>query len=121
MAASITDSACPTFIAPPLSSPSTVNNCWAALSMSSALTSSLDMPVSRLPKPSAARPAMPTGRLASFALRAARPRLISATSPSSTTPVKLQERSGNDRFQQSHDGWRDHRRTVVVRVVTSNS
>ena len=57
-----TDSAWPTFIAPPLSSPRTVNNWWAALSISSALTSSFDLPVSRLPKPSAARPAMPTGK-----------------------------------------------------------
>ncbi len=82
----MTDSAWPTFIAPPLSSPSTVNNCWAALSISSALTSSLDLPVSRLPTPNAARPAMPAPRPASFALRAARPRLMSLTRPSSMTP-----------------------------------
>ena len=85
MAASITDSAWPTFIAPPLSSPRTVNSWLAAFSISSALTSSFDLPVSRLPNPSAARPAIPTGRLASLALRAARPRLMSDTPPSSMT------------------------------------
>src|ERR1700724_1908143 len=85
MAASITDRAWPTFIAPPLSSPSTVNSWLAAFSSISAWTSSLDLPVNRLPKPRAARPAKPTGMLASFALRAARPRLMSATCPSSMT------------------------------------
>src|SRR5271170_429372 len=85
IAASITDNAWPTFIAPPLSSPRTVNNWLAAFSISSAWTSSFDLPVSRLPNPSAARPAKPTGMLASFALRAALLRLMSATSPSSMT------------------------------------
>src|SRR4051795_4845017 len=89
MAASMTESAWPAFIAPPLSSPRTVNSCWAALSISSALTSSLDLPVSRLPNPSAARPAMPAPRPASLALRAAPPRLMSLTSPSSMTAGAL--------------------------------
>src|ERR1700756_2396505 len=85
IAASSTDSAWPTFMAPPLSSPRTVNSWGAAFSSSSAWTSSRDLPVNRLPNPSAARPAKPTGMLASFALRAARPRLMSATHPSSMT------------------------------------
>src|ERR1700694_3681936 len=105
MAASMTDSAWPTFIAPPLSSPSTVNSWLAAFSISSALTSSQDLPVSRLPKPNAARPAKPTGRLASFALRAARPRLISATRPSSMTVLTTPHRSGNNRCQGQRWSW----------------
>ena len=121
IAASMTESACPTFIAPPLSSPSTVNSCWAALSMNSALTSSLDLPVSRLPKPNAARPAMPTGKLASLALRAARPRLMSVTNPSSITFLSDLRRLGNKRFQHPHRGCRDHRRATIAPVLTSNS
>ncbi|SKU25806.1 Uncharacterised protein [Mycobacteroides abscessus subsp. abscessus] len=78
MAASNTDSAWPSFMAAPLSSPSTWKSCSAAFSIISALTSSLDLPVSRFPTPSAARPAIPAGSDASFAARAARPRRISA-------------------------------------------
>ncbi|SKV61976.1 Uncharacterised protein [Mycobacteroides abscessus subsp. abscessus] len=81
IAASITDNACPTFMAPPLSSPSTLNSSSAAFSKSSALTSSADVPVSRLPTPRTARPAMPAGRLASLVIRLSPPRRISAMSP----------------------------------------
>ena len=91
----MTDRAWPTFIAPPLSSPRTVNNCWAALSISSALTSSFDFPVKRFPKPMAARPAMPTGSEASLAFRAARPRLMSLTTPSSMTALNFHQPVGN--------------------------
>ena len=63
----------------------------------------------RLPKPSAARPAMPPARPASFALRATLPRLISATFTSSMTLLSARQRHGNaccheSRSHQSHSG-----------------
>ena len=65
-AASKIDSAWPSFIAPPLSSPSTRKTwlavrCWISLA-----TSSADLPPMRLPKPSAVLPANPSGSPASF-------------------------------------------------------
>ena len=65
-AASKIDSAWPSFIAPPLSSPSTRNTwsavrCWISLA-----TSSADLPPIRLPRPSAVLPANPSGSPASF-------------------------------------------------------
>ena len=50
--------------------------------------------------PSAARPAMPTGRLASFALRAAPPRLMSLTRPSSMTILNDPATIWQQRFQR---------------------
>ncbi|SKU18817.1 Uncharacterised protein [Mycobacteroides abscessus subsp. abscessus] len=89
MAASITESIWPIFMAAPLSSPSTWKSCSAAFSTSSALTSSLDFPARRFPTPSAARPAIPAGSDASFAARAARPRRISAMRTSCPLVMKL--------------------------------
>ena len=68
-AASKTDSAWPNFMAPPLSSPSTLNSCSAVRCCTSCATISAGRPPIRLPTPSAVRPATPIGRLASFTLR----------------------------------------------------
>src|ERR1700754_2785863 len=100
----MTESACPTFIAPPLSSPRTVNSCWAALSISSALTSSFDLPVGLVPNPRAAPPAMPAPTPASLALRAARPRLMPVPKPSPLTFLNPPHRLGNRRFQHQQRG-----------------
>ena len=62
-------SAWPNFIAPPLSSPSTRKSCSAARCCICSLTCSAGAPPSRLPRPSVARPAKPSGREASRALR----------------------------------------------------
>src|SRR6185312_17264132 len=94
---------------------------WAALSINSAVTSSLDLPVSRLPSPSAALPAIPAPRPASFALRATPPRLISDTPTSSLTVGGSPQRSCNIRFQHEHRGWRDHCRATIELALTSNS
>ena len=59
----------PNFIAPPLSSPSTLNSCSAARSWSSAFTRSAEEPPMRLPRPRVARPAKPSGNDASRAPR----------------------------------------------------
>ena len=59
----------PNFIAPPLSSPSTLNSCSAVRACTSAATSSAGLPPTRLPMPRAVRPAKPSGRVASFAVR----------------------------------------------------
>src|SRR3954454_2138517 len=56
-------------MAPPLSSPSTLNSCSAVRAWTSAATSSAGRPPTRLPKPRAVRPAKPRGRVASFAVR----------------------------------------------------
>ena len=68
-AASETDSACPSFNAPPLSSPRTLKTCSAVRCWISWATTSAGRPPSRLPVPSAARPANPAGNLASLAAR----------------------------------------------------
>ena len=68
-AASKMDRACPNFIAPPLSSPSTRKICSAVRCWISAATISAGRPPSRLPSPSAVRPASPTGSVASLAVR----------------------------------------------------
>ena len=78
-AASNTLSAWPNFMAPPLSSPSTANSCSALRAIIWAEISSLSPPTSRRPQPAAARPATPSGRLASFAVRAAVRRGMSVT------------------------------------------
>src|SRR5690606_29974760 len=80
IAASKTLRAWPNFIAPPLSSPSTAKSCSALRAMSWAEISSPSPPTSRLPNPAAARPATPSGRLASLAVRAAVRRGMSVTS-----------------------------------------
>ena len=67
MAASKTDIAWPTFIAPPLSSPRTRNMCSAVRSWTSAATASAGLPPTRLPTPRAVRPANPKGSAASLA------------------------------------------------------
>ena len=82
-AASNTDSAWPNFIAPPLSCPSTANSCSAVRRCSSSVTSTAGRPPSRLPSPSAARPATPTGSDASRAVRVTARRGMSVTLPSS--------------------------------------
>ncbi len=68
-AASKIDIAWPNFIAPPLSSPSTLKTCSAVRCWTSAATASAGRPPRRLPSPSVARPAMPSGRVASRAVR----------------------------------------------------
>ena len=64
---------------------------------------------------------MPTGKLASLALRAARPRLMSVTRPSSMTFLSALHRLGNKRFQHQQRGCRDHRRATIEPASTSNS
>ena len=89
-AASMTDIAWPNFMAPPLSSPSTLNSCSAVRACSSAATSSAGLPPTRLPNPTAVRPAKPSGRLASRAVRATARRGSSLTrpfSPDAAVPV----------------------------------
>ncbi len=61
-AASKIDSAWPSLSAPPLSSPSTRKICSAVRCWISCATISAGRPPSRLPRPSAVRPARPTGR-----------------------------------------------------------
>src|SRR3954447_26694801 len=87
-AASSTLSACPNFIAPPLSSPSVRNSCSAVRCWISVSTVSAGAPPSRFPSPIAVRPAYPRGRAANRAVRAAalRGRSRSATAPLSLTP-----------------------------------
>ena len=85
IAASMTLSAWPSFIAPPLSSPSTANSCSAAFALNCASISPLSPPASLRPKPMAARPAIPRGMLASLAVRAELLRGISDTTPSCLT------------------------------------
>src|SRR5450631_3569670 len=68
-AASNTESACPSFIAPPLSSPRTLKTCSAVRCLISWATNSDGRPPRRLPVPSAVRPARPAGSVASFAVR----------------------------------------------------
>ncbi|WP_372506044.1 hypothetical protein [Actinomadura madurae] len=68
-AASKIESIWPSFIAPPLSSPSTVNSCSAVRVWISIATASADRPKVRFPMPRAVRPAKPMGRDASFADR----------------------------------------------------
>src|SRR6185436_18408724 len=69
IAASKIDSAWPNFIAPPLSSPRTLKSCSAVRAWTSAATYSADLPPTRLPRPSAVRPAYPKGNVASLAVR----------------------------------------------------
>src|SRR5690242_21462744 len=64
---------------------------------------------------------MPTGKLASLALRAARPRLMSVTKPASLTFLSGLQRVGNKRFQHQQRGCRDHRRAMIAPALTSNS
>ena len=71
----------PNFMAPPLSSPRVRKICSAVRACISAATASADRPPTRLPIPSAARPAMPRGRAASRALRATVRRGRSLTQP----------------------------------------
>ena len=63
------DRACPSLSAPPLSSPRTLKICSAVRCWISCATISAGRPPSRFPRPSAVRPARPTGRVASFAVR----------------------------------------------------
>ena len=85
-AASKIDSACPNFIAPPLSSPRT-RKIWSAVRCwISVATSSAGRPPMRLPSPSAVRPASPTGRVASLAVRVKARRGRSLTYPLSVSP-----------------------------------
>ncbi len=86
-AASKIDSAWPTFIAPPLSCPSTLNSCSAVRCWISAATASGSIPVTRFPKPSAARPAYPRGSEASFTVRAMAQRGMSVTLSLSTVQI----------------------------------
>ena len=60
-AASKTDSACPNFMAPPLSSPSTAKSCSAPRRATSAEISPASPPASRRPHPAAVRDANPRG------------------------------------------------------------
>src|SRR5262249_18991514 len=76
------DRAWPSFMAPPLSSPSTRKICSAVRCWISCATSSAGRPPMRLPNPSAVRPASPTGSVASFAVRA-----IAGRGGSSTTSI----------------------------------
>ena len=91
-AASKTDSACPNFIAPPLSCPSTAKSCSAVRRCSSSVTSSADRPPSRLPSPSVARPATPSGSEASRAVRLTARRGMSVTPPFSLLRTVAAER-----------------------------
>ena len=59
--------------------------------------------------------------LASFALRAALLRLMSATAPSSTTGGPRPHRSGNKHCQHEHRGCFGHCRTTIEPAWTSNS
>ncbi len=85
-AASSTDSAWPNFIAPPLSSPRVRNSCSAVFCWMSFITASAGAPPSRLPSPSALRPAYPKGSAARRAVRAAALRGRSAMVPVSQGP-----------------------------------
>ena len=62
--------ACPNFIAPPLSWPSTLKTWSAVRRCTSSRTASAGAPPSRRPTPSVVRPAKPTGSDASFTPRA---------------------------------------------------
>ncbi|CAB5045677.1 unannotated protein [freshwater metagenome] len=64
-------SACPNFMAPPLSSPRTLKICSAVFAWACAVASCADMPPKRLPNPIARRP---TWRIGRAAIRALRPR-----------------------------------------------
>ena len=69
-AASKMDSAWPSFMAPPLSSPRTRKICSAVRCWISCATISAGRPPIRFPTPMAVRPASPIGSLAIFAARA---------------------------------------------------
>ncbi len=86
-AASKIDMAWPNFIAPPLSSPSTRNSCSAVRAWISAATASAGRPPTRLPNPSAVRPAKPSGSAASFAVRVTARRGRSVTTSLSLPPT----------------------------------
>src|SRR5215469_7286053 len=109
-AASKIDSACPNFIAPPLSSPRT-RKIWSAVRCwISAATSSAGRPPIRLPRPSAVRPARPTGRVASLAVRVKARRGRSLTSsivgqPDACVPPATGDTGpGNGRRGSLHPG-----------------
>jgi hypothetical protein len=106
-AASNTLSAWPSFIAPPLSSPSTRKICSAVRCWSSLATISAGRPPMRLPRPSVARPATPRGSEASFAVRVTALRGMSATRPSSParasrTPVTAHSGHTRNRALRAH-------------------
>src|SRR5450759_555945 len=69
IAASKIDIVGPNLIAPPLSSPRTLKSCSPVRAWTSEATSSADLPPTRLPSPSAVRPANPSGNAASLAAR----------------------------------------------------
>ena len=69
----------PIFMAPPLSSPRVRNSCSAVRCWISLITTSAGVPPIRLPRPSALRPAYPSGSAASFAVRATALRGTSVT------------------------------------------
>ena len=84
-AASSTDRLWPNFIAPPLSSPRVRNSCSAVRCWTSLSTASAGLPPSRLPTPSAWRPAYPRGSAARRAVRATALRGRSVMDPVSLT------------------------------------
>ncbi len=71
----------PIFMAPPLSSPRTLNICSAVRAWSSACTISAGLPPMRLPSPHAVRPACAAGSAAIFTLRVSAFLGISGTGP----------------------------------------
>src|SRR6478735_6483032 len=99
-AASSTDIAWPNFMAPPLSSPRVRKSCSAVRCWISLMTRSAFLPPSRLPNPSALRPAYPSGSAARRAVRAAALRGRSFTCPLSgiggDSPAFPGERSTGD-------------------------
>ena len=103
-AASKMDSAWPNFIAPPLSSPRTRKICSAVRCCISVATSSAGRPPRRFPRPSAVRPASPTGRVASLAVRVKARRGRSLTFPLS---VSLQD-------ECHHPSWVIHLRPLCA-------
>ncbi len=107
-AASNTDSAWPNFIAPPLSCPRTLKRCSAVRSWISAVTTSDAMPPTRLPRPSAARPAKPSGNDANRAVRDTARRGISVTGSfnpiASPNPAPGSDPAGHKRRRTARRG-----------------
>ena len=134
-AASKMDSAWPNFIAPPLSSPRTRKICSAVRCWISVATSSAGRPPRRFPRPSAVRPASPTGRVASLAVRVKARRGRSLTIPLSVSRqdgchhpswvIQLRPlyAAGPRRGAGAlgRDPWRPHQATCRGQSVNANS